>query len=553
MKKYINRILSAACIASAALATVACSSDYLDTKPTDSVSDATAVGTTENAFKSLNGIAETMTTQHYWYSQGMAGEGYIMIKTECYPSENYNYNYYASGWAPLFNMQFMQRTNTVYNSYIWAYYYNIIGQANTIIAHIDDAEGPDSEKKFAKASALTFRAYAFEKLARYYCPRLIDCNNGADKNSGLVLRIDESTGDLGRSTLSETYNQIYADLEEALKLFGESDYERSATEIWIPNKNVAHAVYARTALVKKDYQKALSEAKLARTGFALMSNDAYGAGFCNPTSEWIFGSFGGTEENLWYWSYGTQYACNGYYAGKMPTGAGAIGRELINRIPNEDFRKSLFLTEDKFPGFDFTYEGNEANGDANFCTYGILGDKNDDLWEAVDAYIESKTPAGLDRAYKSQYYYLDGQLKFYVFDTPGISYLPFIRSSEMVLIEAEANYFLNNPKGAQDALVELNATTGRNPNYTCSKSGQDLFNEIKDYRCLELWGEGNEWSDYKRWNLPISRKSFKQGGNNHTAVAIDIPTTSANGWVWSIPDAEVDYNSALKDPLEEEE
>ena len=30
-----------------------------------------------------------------------------------------------------------------------------------------------------------------------------------------------------------------------------------------------------------------------------------------------------------------------------------IGRELINRIPNNDARKALFLTEDKFPGYNF--------------------------------------------------------------------------------------------------------------------------------------------------------------------------------------------------------
>ena len=84
-----------------------------------------------------------------------------------------------------------------------------------------------------------------------------------------------------------------------------------------------------------------------------MSNAEYQSGFCNPTSEWIFGCFGGSQENNWYWSYGTQFACNGYYASANNTGAGAIGRELINRIPDNDARKALFLTEDKFPGYNF--------------------------------------------------------------------------------------------------------------------------------------------------------------------------------------------------------
>jgi len=551
MNKYITNILSVACLAGATIVT-SCSEDYFDTKPTDSVSDALAVASTENAFKALNGIAETMSTQQYYYGQGFAGENYIMMKTETYPSENYNYNAMASGWDVIFNMEFMRRTTTIYNSYIWAYYYNLIGQANTIIARIDDAAGPASEKNFIKGAALTFRAFAYEKLARYYCHRLADCHDGTDANSGLVLRLDESTGDLGLSTLAQTYDQIYKDLDEAISLFNSSDYKRNASEVWIPNVNVAHAVYARTALVRKDYSKALSEAKLARAGFPLMSNAEYGAGFCNPTSEWIFGSFGGVEEQQWYWSYGTQYACNGYYTTKYWYGAGAIGIELANRIPNNDFRKSLFLTPDKFPSYDCSYEVRKEAGDKYFCTYGLLAQNEADAatLKEIDDYVVSKTPSGLDRAYSTGDFYLGGQLKFWVFDLPGVAYLPFIRSSEMVLIEAESNYFLKDEAAAQASLVELNATSGRNPEYTCTKTGDDLFNEIKDYRCLELWGEGFEWSDYKRWGLPISRHGFDKGGNCHASTAIDIPTDYADGWTWAIPDAEKDYNEALKPSAE---
>ena len=56
----------------------------------------------------------------------------------------------------------------------------------------------------------------------------------------------------------------------------------------------------------------------------------------------------------------------------------------------------------------------------------------------------------------------------------------------MVLVEAEANYFLNDETAARASLVELNATSGRNPEYTCDKSGEALWNEIMDYRELEL-------------------------------------------------------------------
>ena len=543
MKKIINKLFAGSLLAGMMLVS-SCAGDYLDTAPTDSTGATDAVGTTANAMKALNGIAKIMTTQHSYFGGGFAGENNIMIQYESYPSENYNYNYYASGWSPIFNQEFHTRTNSIYDAYAWYYYYTIAGNANTILANIDNAEGTEAERNFVKASALTFRAYAFEKLVHYYCWRWQDSNNGASR--GIVLRLDESTGGQGYATLAETYAQIYKDLDEAIMLFEQSGMDRNASQVWMPNINVAHAIYARAALTKQDYTKALTEAKLARQNYPLMSNAEYHAGFCNPTSEWIFGSFGSAQENNWYWSYGTQYACNGYYANAAgaANGAGSIGRELINRIPNNDARKALFLTEDKFPGYNFN------DGSAMDLGYGILGmgddeKKADALWEEAAAYCQKMAVSGLEAPYQAGYMYLGGQLKFYVFDTPGVSYLPFIRSSEMVLVEAEANYFLNDETAARAALVELNATSGRNPEYTCDKSGEALWNEIMDYRELELWGEGFAWSDYKRWNRDIVRHSFAEGGNAHISVAKTIPASGVNKWTWDVPLNETDYNDEL--------
>lgn len=543
MKKIINKLFAGSLLAGMMLVS-SCAGDYLDTAPTDSTGATDAVGTTANAMKALNGIAKIMTTQHSYFGGGFAGENNIMIQYESYPSENYNYNYYASGWSPIFNQEFHTRTNSIYDAYAWYYYYTIAGNANTILANIDNAEGTEAERNFVKASALTFRAYAFEKLVHYYCWRWQDSNNGASQ--GIVLRLDESTGGQGYATLAETYAQIYKDLDEAIMLFEQSGMDRNASQVWMPNINVAHAIYARAALTKQDYTKALTEAKLARQNYPLMSNAEYHAGFCNPTSEWIFGSFGSAQENNWYWSYGTQYACNGFYANAAgaANGAGSIGRELINRIPNNDARKALFLTEDKFPGYNFN------DGSAMDLGYGILGmgddeKKADALWEEAAAYCQKMAVSGLEAPYQAGYMYLGGQLKFYVFDTPGVSYLPFIRSSEMVLVEAEANYFLNDETAARAALVELNATSGRNPEYTCDKSGEALWNEIMDYRELELWGEGFAWSDYKRWNRDIVRHSFAEGGNAHISVAKTIPASGVNKWTWDVPLNETDYNDEL--------
>lgn len=551
MNKYINKsIMGCLLVVSALLSS--CGEDYLNTTPTESVGDAAVVSNTDYAYKAINGLAKTMTVQHSAYRQGFCGENAIMRLYENYPSQNYNYNAYAAGWDDVHNQLMHTNRTTVYNHYAWYYYYQIITQANVIINRIDKADGSESDKKFIKASALTFRAYSYEKLLHYYCPRWQDSDNGAAQ--GLPLRLDESVDGLKPSTMQEVYTQIYKDLGEAITLFGESGIDRKSGSVWIANVNVAHAVFARAALYKQDYQTALDHAIAAEEGYPLMSNEEYGAGFCNPTSEWIFGSYGASDEQNWYWSYGTQFACNGYYASNTENGGGSIGRELINRIPDTDFRKSLFLTESML-GID----GSDANQvDQTFGCIGASGfDKagnvdifNKEAYDKAKNYVAAHAAKGLPEPYASGIYSMDDHLKFYVFDMPGVGYLPFIRTSEMVLIEAEANYFLGNEAAAQAALVKLNAKSGRNPGYTCSKTGQDLFNEIKDYREVELWGEGFAWSDYKRWNLPVVRHGFDEGGNAHPAVAVTIQPNEANNWIWETPLAETDYNDGytINDP-----
>ena len=83
-----KNILIAGLVASTALAMTSCGSDYLETSPTESVSTGQAVGSTTNAYKALNGIAKTMSTQQYAWSQGCAGEDRIFAIYENYPSKD---------------------------------------------------------------------------------------------------------------------------------------------------------------------------------------------------------------------------------------------------------------------------------------------------------------------------------------------------------------------------------------------------------------------------------------------------------------------------------
>jgi hypothetical protein len=73
-----------------------------------------------------------------------------------------------------------------------------------------------------------------------------------------------------------------------------------------------------------------------------------------------------------------------------------------------------------------------------------------------------------------------------------------------------------------------------------------LLDEIKFYRAIELWGEGFDWFDAKRWGDAISRTSTDNGGNFIAALAVTISPESGNKWTWKLPQRETDYNDLLK-------
>lgn len=497
----------------AALTVSSCSKEYLDTKPTNATGASTVFETTKNAALAVNGLAKMMT-QQYLSSQGFNGEGTIKMYYGNYPGNHFFVD--LPGWASLINHERNEDNAVIYGYYPWYYYYKIIANANSIITRVDNAEGPDNEKQFIKAQALTFRAYSYMMLAQIYGFRWSDSNNGASQ--GLVLRLDESTGDMPLSTLAQTYDQIYADLNQAITLYTSSGLKR--TNNFSPDVNVAYAIYARAALNRQDYPTAEANAVKARAQYPLMSNAEYRSGFSLPTKEWIWSSYGAGDETLYFYSYFAYIAYNSS-ASAVRTYPKIISKELYNKIPATDIRKGLFLNP---AGYSYT----ESTGRAG---------------TALTTKARTDFPALQSNALAYAYM----QFKINAQELPGVGHLNHFRSAEMYLIEAEAKFFQNKPAAEVQAVLEaLTRTSGRDPQYTCTKTGAELLQEIKNYRGIELWGEGFDWFDMKRWGDPIVRKPVSQGGNFITQVAVTITPEMNNRWTWKIPLKESDYNGALE-------
>ncbi len=504
-----------------ALFLCSCGKEYLVTVPTGSTSAATIFETTEGAAMAVNGLNKLMNRQ--WISsQGYNGEGTIRLYFGDYPGETM-YVANLTGWVNTINGEYHANNNDTRDNYAWHYYYMLIGNANSILANIDACTGLETEKEYIKAQALCYRAYAYMNLIQLYAVRWCDSADGAA--DGVVLRIDTSTDPLPLSTQAQVYKQIYDDLDEAITLFKSSGINRSAA--WEMGLDVAYAIYARTAITKQDYAKALEMAGLARASYPLMSVADYKKGFCKPTSEWIWYLYGTETETLYYYSYFAYVAYNAA-ASQVRSYPKCINREYFEKIPATDIRKSLFLDPT-----GYTYTTSTGKASAALQTY---------------AHTYCTTNFGADFASNgTAFAYM--QFKVQTDGQPGIGHLNLFRSSEMLLIEAEAEYFLNHPTNAQNLLVELNKTSGRDPSYACSKTGEDLLKEIKFYRAIELWGEGFNWFDLKRWKDPLTRHAHADGGNYIASMAVSYPATgdgSRNEWTWVIPRRETDYNPLIK-------
>ena len=515
MKKYIYLI------SFALLGLTSCGSDYLETAPEDKMGTSTVLGTTGNAALSINGICKAMTNQ-YLSTQGLNGEGSILNWYGTFTG-NDGQKCNQTGWAALWNSTYHLRKSSIYLYYPWFYYYKLVGNANGIICNIDNAEGTDAEKAFLKAQALTFRAYSFFRLSQLYSFRWKDTQGNTP---GIALRLDQSTGDLALSTLAETYAQIYKDLDEAISLFKQSGMKRGnnskigAPEFYLPALDVAYAIYAKAALTREDWQTAANYAALAREGHPLMSESQYKSGFNKYNDEWIWGVYEGSEQTLYYYGFFAYIGSNSS-ASACRTYPVAISKELIDQIPETDTRRWLYLV----PTDEEWAECNSA------------GRSTGKLYKR--AFQEYG-----DRLYSTSLVYAYQQYKLMAEFMPGGGSFPIIRAAEMYYTEAEADCHLGKDAEAQELLYD--AVKGYDAAYEKStKTGDALLTEVKLYRRFDLWGEGNDWFDYKRWGDTIVRKSIKDGGNFHTSFAVTIKPEDGNNWTWAIPEKESDYNDLI--------
>lgn len=559
MKNIISKITI---LASVAAVCFSCSKDFLDTKPSRYTTQDVVFSTPDSAALAINGLSRLMSIGYI--NSGENGEGAILLYYGNYPGQDFQ-KCSRTGMAYLINQTYHLILDGSYDIYPWFYYYKLIFNANEVLVNIAnckypweaslDPENPadamklktaQNERDFIKAQALVYRAYSYLRLSELYCHRWCDTYGtvtwGSEENpqvytgygadTGVPLRLTPSTGDLACCYLFQLKDQVYSDLHMADSLFADSRIDRRADEFFKPNRSVANAVWARAALTWEDWETAADKAFIARQGYPLMSNDEYlESGFNKANGEWIWGTYDAVDQNMSTQGFYAYMASNGTTVNCI-TYPSAISKELIDKIPDSDVRKQMYLIPDpseieenyvRTTGRSTGLLAERAKKD-----YGqkLYIDNNGDLLSNIYIYM---------------------QFKFQSSNLPAVGCVPIIRASEMILTEAEALYNINmtsNKERIWDLLNELNQP--RDPMYNCTKSGTKLQSEIELYRRFELWGEGFDWFDLKRKNQALVRKSLANGGSFHNSFARTIKTSAANKWTWIIPRKETDYNKLVK-------
>jgi starch-binding outer membrane protein, SusD/RagB family len=474
----------------------ACQEDYLDTVPTASVDAGSAYKTTANSKASINGIYRAMVVR-YGGSQGHFGYPAVMIIMD-HMGEDLMHGATSASWHVGETRYTAHRTdNNVLPTTTWTMFYRLIGNANAALANVDTGNGTAAEKSALKAEALGIRAFAYLNLVQLYGKRFAAGTPNAQLGVPLVLT--PTIEGQARNTVAEVYAQINKDLEEAAKSLPAARSFKSHI-----NLDVVKGLQARSALLQEKFAVAATIAADAKKNFPLMTTARYEEGFSDISNpEWMWGFDHLEDQSEFFGAYHSYISCN-YNSTVIRTYPKVISKALYDSLSQTDVRAKMWVK-------------------APTATNSIV------------------PPGGIRPAYLNQKFKLPG--------TPSTSAqgdIPYMRSAEMWLIEAEA--LARSGKDADAAKVLFDLIKTRDTGYKQStKTGAALLNEIMFHRRVELWGEGHRFLDLKRLNQPLNRNN-----SNHIAAITTLFDLAAGDKLWEflIPRAEMDANkNMVQNPL----
>lgn len=554
-----------------------CSDDYLQLEPVTSITSATTYQSTKAARYAVNGIGFVMGKfSSNVNTRTMFGEAAMASVYGDGMSQDYfslSIGLVMSG--RMLQMDYMGTTNTWWSANAWSFYYTIVNDANKVLDGLSNetVESEAGELKFVTAQLLTFRAHAFVRLLQIFGPRWSDSNNG--ERLAIVLRTHSSTEPQALSSMNDVLDQIYEDMDLAIEYFQDADASKlTRTNVAEPNLDVAYGIYARAALLKDDWATAETMANKAQQGHSIMTNDEYLSGFMTANSDYLWTNSIDQTDDSQYGNWGSFYTCNGAYPVAWSIGAGTINIDLYNAVYNvcpNDIRLTQYIMPQTLTGTGVTaghfWDDGSKEGDyISETDMNLLCTKDNGAYKqlrwskailAFGAALKPEMPSWASSMADPYYFqgtqggiYFGSQFKFWGADNFWRCQFPYMRSTEMLLIEAEAAAEQGKTQLAQQLINKLAQT--RCPDYAgCTATGDELINFIRLQRRIELWGEGFNFFDFKRWNLPIERRAWVRGDNTSGNIPAmyqgTIQPSDGNHWTAIIPLNELQYNNLINE------
>ncbi|MHA7943114.1 RagB/SusD family nutrient uptake outer membrane protein [Formosa sp. 3Alg 14/1] len=524
-------------LAMTAVVIVGCSDDYLDTVPTDSISEDAALSSTDNMMLILNGLHRMTYAQNQLTggTSSRSGESYFIPSMDAIAG-NTIHSSPGNGWMSA-ETRWTSHTNpnTTTNFNLWFQRYHFVQTANTIINKVAEGDFVVTEDlNNILGQAYAYRANSYLKLVSTFSKGYLIGTPSTDPGVPLLLEAGTPYDGGPRGTVEEVYVQMEKDIDAAIEHFKDASDPDNKSHISI---NAAYGIKARIALSKGDWATAAESAALAREGFPLLSKEDWLSGFNTyDLSEVIWGGHVIDTESNYFQSYFyfISFAFNGSLNRSNPK---LISKELYDRIPATDYRNEAWLplAPNTNPAAS-NDQGGSYETDPNY-------DNEDDFWDAWEDII---TTYGATTGHNTHPYM---NVKFKP-SNPGSTDpddVIYMRSSEMVLIEAEAKAMLNDISGAQDALDILGSARDSAFDKTAFSTQAELMDEIKWQRRVELWGEGFSYFDNIRWDEGIDHTNsgasltLYQDGFKQEKPSIN------DEWIHKIPQQEIDANPYISE------
>jgi starch-binding outer membrane protein, SusD/RagB family len=494
----LNKISLYAAIFGATLSLTSCEKDYLETAPSNAVPF-------EDAYGSKAGMEAALTGIYRLMRQAPVNQGTVSHDSYGVPALMTTFDVMGqdvmanNGWF-MFQYELDNKLN-IYRGprTIWGHGYNLITNANSIIAFAPDVPNTtEAERKAFEAEARAIRAFAFFDLVRTYQHTYLKNPQAL----GVPLMLEPTTPTTEgkeRATLEQVYAQMLEDL-----IFAEQNLTGARTMKSRINQHVVQGLLARVYLEMGQWENAAEFARKARESYPLMTPAEYKAGFNNyGNAEWIWGLPQAADQNNAFASFFSFY--DGRYTLDANGSRNYVRRGYNNFRANDQF-VALFSENDARREFQEDEKAFNLNSEGR------------KIWTS-DRYTITKFK-----------------------DLPDLSgHIVLMRAAEMFLIEAEAEARLGNFIKAQGLLLELRRNRYTNPGLVLPSiaTGQALIDEIHVERRKELYGEGFALLDIKRLQKPLVREG------NHTAVLGTTPANS-NLFIHQIPQTEIDANPKIE-------